>query len=163
MPVPNAAPVEAIPPAQDNFRNAAWTGASCTILEMWGTPFAGKVRGVFLNSHACKLMASRDGPRDETPSSVRAGGIFRSGRFRRFSGPSRLASRPDQRGSLHPLCKTARRRESQLSRLRVDSDWETRRRRRLGSGPTCRRYRSAFSPMGWIRHPPSSPISRTVS
>src|SRR5205823_5209396 len=55
------------------------------------------VRAIFLNTVACNQMSSRHGPADETPSSVRARGIFRSGRSRRFSGSSRLASRPNQR------------------------------------------------------------------
>jgi hypothetical protein len=74
------------------------------------------VRAVFLNSLASNLMASRDGPGDETPSSWsvdreawtvncepsvetsleapssgRACGQFRSARSRWFSGLSRLA------------------------------------------------------------------------
>ena len=53
-----------------------WTGrrgSTCTILVMRACPFAGKVRAVFLNSVACNLMASRDGPSDETPSSEESG------------------------------------------------------------------------------------------
>ena len=33
------------------------------------SPFAGRVRAVFLNSRACSLLASRDGPCDQAPSS----------------------------------------------------------------------------------------------
>ena len=45
----------------------------------------------FGNSRACKLMVSRDGPADETPSSSRECGFFRSGQLFRFPGSSRLA------------------------------------------------------------------------
>ena len=61
-------------------------GSTCTILEMWACLFAGRVRAVFLNSAAWNLMASRDRPSEENPSSGRASGIFRFGRSRRFSG-----------------------------------------------------------------------------
>jgi hypothetical protein len=63
-------------------------------------PFAARVRARFGNSAACNLMVSRDGPGDETPSSSRAYGIFRSDRPCRFSGSSRLAFRPNQ-GEAH--------------------------------------------------------------
>ena len=42
--------------------------------------FAGIVRAFFGNPHACRLMVSRDGPVDETPSWGRACGLFRTGR-----------------------------------------------------------------------------------
>ena len=71
-------------------------GSTCTILEVTDSPFAETVRVVFVNSVAGNLMASRDGRRDDTPSSVRACGTFRSARSCRFPGSSRLASMSDE-------------------------------------------------------------------
>jgi hypothetical protein len=48
-------------------------GSTCTILEAWASPFAGRVRAVFVNPGASNQMASRDKPSDETPSSEESG------------------------------------------------------------------------------------------
>jgi hypothetical protein len=63
-------------------------GSACTIITRWAALFAGRVRAVFGNTGACNLTASRGGPGDETPSSDRECGIFRSDRPCRFSGSS---------------------------------------------------------------------------
>jgi hypothetical protein len=54
---------------------------------------------VFVNTGACSLMASRDGPVAESPSSGRACGSCRQDRSYRFSESSRVALRPEQRES----------------------------------------------------------------
>jgi hypothetical protein len=77
-------------PAQDSFKNVAWTAAGCTILALWPSAIAGRVRARFLNSAACNQMASRDRPSDQTPSCA----IAHAG----SSGPVDPAGSPACRG-----------------------------------------------------------------
>jgi hypothetical protein len=64
--------------------------AGCTILEVSDSPFVEAVSALFVNSVACNLIASRGESSDQTPSSGRACGIFRSDRSRRFFGSLQL-------------------------------------------------------------------------